>query len=162
MTIRANGWRRVLPQIGDGGSEATAAPVQTHPPRDLATTFLNATCEIDGRLVVEHSIWVECEFRGSLESTRTVTIGEQAALEAGVQARTVVVHGAVVGDLRGSREVVLHPTARVHGDIETPSLVIERGAVLNGQTRMFRPEQNLRAARAPKPELPRPAPEAHA
>jgi cytoskeletal protein CcmA (bactofilin family) len=72
-------------------------------------------------------------------------VDAEAAVEARIRARTVVIHGAVVGDLEATREVVLHPTCRLHGDVETPSLVVERGAFFNGTTRMFRPEQIVRA-----------------
>jgi len=63
---------------------------------------------------------------------------------------SVVIRGAVVGDVTASREVVIHAGARLHGDVETPSLVIERGAFFNGRTRMYRPEHELRAP-APVP-----------
>ena len=57
-------------------------------------------------------------------------------MQADIKARTVIVHGAVVGNIEGTREVVLGPTAKLHGNIETPSLVIERGAFFAGETRM--------------------------
>jgi cytoskeletal protein CcmA (bactofilin family) len=37
------------------------------------------------------------------------------------------------------RDVVLHAGARLHGDVKTPSLVIERGAFFNGRTEMAPP-----------------------
>jgi cytoskeletal protein CcmA (bactofilin family) len=46
----------------------------------------------------------------------------------------------VAGDVAASREVVIHATGRIHGDVSTPSLVVERGAFFNGRTRMYRPE----------------------
>ena len=41
---------------------------------------------------------------------------------------------------------MIHAGARLHGDVETPSLVVERGAFFNGAMRMYRPEHALRAA----------------
>jgi cytoskeletal protein CcmA (bactofilin family) len=61
-----------------------------------------------------------------------------------------------MGDVIATREVVLHSTGRLHGDVETPSLVIARGATFNGRTRMYRPEHQLQAS-APK-EAPAPTP----
>jgi cytoskeletal protein CcmA (bactofilin family) len=69
-----------------------------------------------------------------------VTVGIAAAIEGDICARSVQVRGAVVGDVAASREVVIHATGRVHGDVSTPSLVVERGAFFNGRTRMYRPE----------------------
>jgi cytoskeletal protein CcmA (bactofilin family) len=158
MATRPSGWRRVEPEIRDAEREPTATPEQAAPATDRTTTFIFPECQLEGRLVLKDSIRIECEFRGSLESAQTVTIGEQAEIEAGVEARTVIVHGAVVGDVRGTREVVLHATARVQGSVETPSLVIERGAVFNGQTRVYRPEQALRTRRALERDASRPGP----
>ena len=52
---------------------------------------------------------------------------------------------------------------RLHGDVETPSLVVERGAFFNGTTKMFRPEQLVRTrveadANGPDASSPAPAP----
>ena len=40
------------------------------------------------------------------------------------------------GDVLANRQVTLHKTARVVGDIHTVGLVIEEGAVLNGKIEM--------------------------
>jgi cytoskeletal protein CcmA (bactofilin family) len=49
-----------------------------------------------------------------------------------------------VGEVHAAREVVLHASGRLQGSVETPSFVVERGAVFNGETRMFRPELSAR------------------
>ena len=45
-----------------------------------------------------------------------------------------------MGDVTARRQVVLHKTARLEGDVKTPSLVMEEGAILNGAVVMQRPE----------------------
>ena len=131
-------WKRVML-----GSPETPEPVAP-PPAMPQMASIDPGCEIEGKLVLERSIRVEGEFRGSIHSGETVSVGPQAAVQADLEARSIEIHGAVVGNLKASREVVLHPGSRLHGDIETPSLVIERGAFCSGETRMFRPELGLR------------------
>ena len=63
----------------------------------------------------------------------------------------------MVGDVVASREVVIFATGRLHGDVETPSFVIERGATFSGRTRMYRPERSLQAP-APAPLHPTTSP----
>ena len=104
---------------------------------------------MNGRLVVEQSLCVEGEFRGELESAGSVFVSESGAVEAPIRARTVEIHGAVVGDVVASREVVIHATGRLHGDVETPSLVVARGATFNGRTRMYRPESSVQTSALP-------------
>ena len=109
-----------------------------------------AGVEMNGRLVVPQSLRVEGEFRGELESKGSVFVSESGAVEAPIRARAVEIRGAVVGDIVASREVVIHATGRLHGDVETPSLVVARGATFNGRSRMYRPERNVQSAAQPE------------
>ncbi len=136
-------------------ARAEAGPLAgTSAAESQSATFFTVDCQVDGKLVVETSIDIEGEFRGSISSPETVIVREGAAVEASIRARSILIRGSVVGDVRASREVVVEGTGRLHGNVETPSLVIERGAVFNGQTRMFRPEIAARARR----HVPTPAP----
>lgn len=111
-------------------------------------TFIDQGAELDGVLRSKGSVRIDGEFRGELVAEDAVIAGETAAVEATVRARRVLVSGAVVGRIEATREVVLRPTAKIHADIETPCLEVQRGAVLNGRTTMQRPEQRLRASEA--------------
>jgi cytoskeletal protein CcmA (bactofilin family) len=99
---------------------------------------------MSGKLALDRPLLIEGEFRGAIESESSVVVSEAGSVEAAIRARSVAIHGAVVGDVRASREVVIHAGGRLHGDVETPSLVIERGAFFNGRTRMYRPEHAAR------------------
>ena len=57
--------------------------------------------------------------------------------------------------------MILHKTARVNGDVETSCLVMEDGAILNGQVKMAAPDAkqgtgSLKAVSSgtPKPDAP--------
>jgi cytoskeletal protein CcmA (bactofilin family) len=101
---------------------------------------------MSGRLALARPLVIEGEFRGAIESESSVVVSETGSVEASIRARSVEIRGAVVGDVSSAREVVIHAGGRLHGDVETPSLVIERGAFFNGRTRMYRPEHALRVA----------------
>ncbi len=140
MDENGNGWvkRRV-----DGG-ETPETPTRT--PERVAATFIDHGADFEGTLRLSESFCIDGEFRGSIESASTVIVGENAGIEAHVRGRDVIVAGAVVGNVTATRQLTLRGTGRIHGDIETPSLEVERGAVLNGSTRMVRPEVAARAA----------------
>ena len=99
---------------------------------------------MSGRLVTERPLRIEGEFRGEIESASTVIVTEGGSVEAPIRARTVEIRGAVVGNVTATRELVIHATGKLHGDVETPSLIIERGAFFSGGTQMYRPQQALR------------------
>src|SRR5215468_2093820 len=141
MATRPGGWLRI--RIG------TAAP--TPPPEALSETpkptedfaRVEYGVEMSGRLATSRSLRVEGEFRGEIECGGAVVVTESGAVEAPIRARTVEIFGAVVGDVSAGREIVIHPTGRLHGDVDAPSFVVMRGAFFNGRTRMYRPERSL-------------------
>jgi cytoskeletal protein CcmA (bactofilin family) len=134
-----SGWqRKSVPR--SGAESDSRAPASPGADVERLTTFFDDGCEVNGRLIVKTSIEIDGEFRGAIQSDEAVTVGIEAAIEGDICARSVQVRGAVVGDVAASREVVIHATGRVHGDVSTPSLVVERGAFFNGRTRMYRPE----------------------
>lgn len=140
------GWQHRSIRNRDADLETSAGPTARE---QQSSTFFADGCQVDGRLVVKTSIEIAGEFRGAVHSEQTVTVAAEAAVDGSIRARSVRVLGAVVGDVDGSREVVIESTGRVHGDVTTPSLVVERGAFFNGQTRMYRPELVARAGETP-------------
>ncbi|HTO09827.1 MAG TPA: polymer-forming cytoskeletal protein [Myxococcota bacterium] len=144
------GWRRLVP--GARLEEPAApAPEAESVVREPNVAVIARGVEMSGRLVVPNSLVVEGEFSGELEIASSVVITESGAVTAPIRARSVEIRGAVMGDIVATREVVIHSTGRLHGDVETPSLVIARGATFNGRTRMYRPEHALQSP-APQPE----------
>lgn len=161
MDMRLAGWRRLV--LGVPEQETTPPPPEeqtvTATP-DVA--IIERGVEMNGRLVVRQSLRIDGELRGEIESAKSVFVSESGAVEAPIRARTVEIRGAVVGDVVASREVVIHATGRLHGDVETPSLVVERGATFNGRTRMYRPERNVQSSALPDRHPGAPLPESHA
>ena len=146
-------WRRIVLGTGGGAQAPVSRPTEAVP-REEDFARIERGVEMSGRLAAERSLRVEGEFRGEIQSASLVLVTEGGTVEAPIRARSVEIHGAVVGDVVAAREVVIHATGRLHGDVEAPSLVVVRGAFFNGRTRMYRPEHNTAQADAP------PAPEA--
>ena len=101
---------------------------------------------MSGTLALARPLVIEGDFRGEIACESSVLVCESGSVVATIRARSVVIRGAVVGDVFAAREVVIHAKARLHGDVETPSLAVEPGAFFNGRTRMYRPEQEAREA----------------
>jgi cytoskeletal protein CcmA (bactofilin family) len=112
--------------------------------------FIDEGCEIEGDYKFSGTVMLNCTFRGNIESTGTLVIGEKAVINAGIASAVVRVSGEINGRLVASERVELESKARVVGDIETPVLVIEQGAVFEGQCRM--PSVQVRAL---EPVMPR-------
>ncbi len=104
------------------------------------SAFIDQGSEFEGKLSFKDTVRIDGRFQGEIASENTLIVGESGQIEATIRSNTVVVSGTVVGDIVAGRQVVLHKTARVDGNLETPSLVVEEGAVFNGGLTMKRPD----------------------
>jgi len=148
METRIAGWRRLV--LGAPEQKAPLPqPEHVNSASEAGVALIEHGVEMNGRLVVPTSLRIEGEFRGEIQSANCVFVSESGAVEAPIRARTVEIRGAVVGDIVASREVVIHATGRLHGDVETPSLVVVRGATFNGRTHMYRPERSVQTSALP-------------
>ena len=68
-----------------------------------------------------------------------MVISEEGAVEGRVRTPRVLILGDLHGEIIGARSIVLGPHARVAANIETESLTVCEGAVLEGDVRIARP-----------------------
>lgn len=84
----------------------------------------------------------------SQDGTLIVSTGGQ--VDADVEVSIAQIYGTVVGNVTATKRIELGRVAKVTGDIQTPALVIENGAVFEGSCRMqqIKDEQAKGEARA--------------
>lgn len=98
--------------------------------------FLGPGARFEGKLTFKGTVRVDTAFKGTITTNDVLLVGERAALEANVSCGSVVVSGSVTGNIEARSTVELAPTARVNGNVETPSLVVQKGAYLSGGVTM--------------------------
>ena len=64
-------------------------------------------------------------------------------MSAEISCGSIVVRGDVSGNVKAKASVELHNPAKVHGDISTPSFMIEKGVIFQGQSKMENLEKEL-------------------
>ncbi len=133
------------------GEKAGSAPTPTAAAAGGAnlSAFIDQGSEFEGKLTFKDTVRIDGRFRGEISSENTLIVGESGAIEATIRSNTVVVSGTVEGDIIAGHQVLLHKTAKVHGDMTSPSLIIEEGAVFNGQISMGRSEAKAASAAGP-------------
>jgi cytoskeletal protein CcmA (bactofilin family) len=146
------GW--VQRQMGRQDSESVDEPES----RRSLTTFIDQGADFEGTLRLRATFRIDGEFRGEIVGENTVIVGQAAGLQANIRAREVIIGGAVVGNVSASRQLILRAGGRLHGDVETACLVVEKGAFFNGRTTMAHPEVALRAEASAQPADVRPHP----
>src|SRR4051794_6893851 len=108
-------------------------------------TLLGRGSEFEGKLTFEGTVRIDGKLSGEIFSDDVLVIGEGAHVGAEIDVGVLIVEGNVTGNIRAKRAVELHAPARVHGNIETPSLYIDKGVIFEGQCKM----ESLAQARTP-------------
>ena len=93
--------------------------------------------EVKGDVMFADRLQVDGKTIGKVTSdSGTLIIGESGQIEAQVDVGVCVVHGTIQGNLIARSKLEIRRTGRVHGDVITPVLLVEEGAVFNGAIRM--------------------------
>jgi cytoskeletal protein CcmA (bactofilin family) len=88
---------------------------------------------IKGELSGSEDLYVDGEVEGNIElRDHNLTVGPNGRIRANVNAKEIIVHGKVDGNLTGSDRVELKKSAVLVGDIVTRRIVIEDGAYFKG------------------------------
>ena len=145
-------WNRTDdPNAAEGSAMATRHDDPTPTAGGAGDLLLGAGAEFEGKLTFAGTVRIDAKFKGSIVTNDVLVVGDRARIDADITCGTVIVHGEVNGNIRAKNAVELHAPAKVRGDVETPSLSLERGVVFQGQTTMPAGEK------APERAAPRPA-----
>ena len=91
-----------------------------------------------GEISFDGTLRVDGYAAGVLRSlTGTLIIGETGEVEADISVATAIIDGCVCGNIRATESVMLDSHARVFGNVESPSLSIQSGAIFEGQCRFL-------------------------
>ena len=105
-------------------------------PTQQVTTLLGRGSEFEGKLSFEGTVRVDGKLSGEVFTEDVLIVGEGAEVNAEVSVGSVVIKGTVRGNIVAKRGVEIHTPGRVRGNINTPSLFIEKGVLFDGQCQM--------------------------
>ena len=97
---------------------------------DSATTVIDAQADIEGTLRGKDA-QVLGRFRGQIDLTGRLVLGEGAKVDAKVTADVVEIAGEFKGELK-ARSLSVLEKGRVEGTIDAQRLAMREGALLNG------------------------------
>jgi len=124
---------------GKEGTATTSASTGTAPSAGglgNLTAFIDQGSEFEGKLSFKDTVRIDGTFSGEISSDNTLIVGESGQIMATIHSVCVVISGLVEGNIIASDQIVLHKSAVVNGDLESPIVIMEEGAQLNGGVRM--------------------------
>src|SRR6266404_2846577 len=87
-------------------------------------------------------------------SSGTLIVGANGKVDANIEVAIAVVHGTVNGDIIATQRLELGRAAKLNGNIQTPSLIIEQGALFEGTCKMAQMSATIDKAKKEKSEQP--------
>jgi cytoskeletal protein CcmA (bactofilin family) len=102
----------------------------------MLNALFGADSQVNGKLRFEGAVQIDGTFNGSITTNDLLIIGERAKIGADINCGSAIVSGEVTGNIRARDSVELHGHARVRGDIASPTLQVDKGAVFDGVSKM--------------------------
>lgn len=99
--------------------------------------FMGAGIELKGEVQFKDLMRIDGHFNGQIKSEGgRLIVSDNGLVDANISVAIAQIHGSVNGDVIASQRIELGRTAKVLGNIQTPELTIEQGAVFEGSCRM--------------------------
>lgn len=99
-------------------------------------SILGEGLEMVGDVTFTQGIRVDGLIKGRIRSGSSLQIGSKGKVEAEVEIKRIIINGEFRGSIRATERVEINKDGRVFGDIFTPCLIIEAGAVFEGKCNM--------------------------
>lgn len=101
--------------------------------------FVGSGTMLTGETTFQAMLRVDGHLTGRVTSeTGTLIVGSTGRVDANIMVGTAMVNGTVNGDIIATEKIELGRTARVIGNVQTPRLMIEDGAVFEGSCSMLK------------------------
>ncbi len=125
--------------------------------RSGEVTIVGAGAKLEGTVVSAGSLRIDGQVKGQINADGDVMLSAQSQVEADIRAQNVSVAGRFKGSLQVKGRAEISQGGRVEGNITSKTLVVEEGAIFQGQSIMEQPAPGQATAPAQgKAERPEP------
>lgn len=116
-------------------------------PERRTSAWIGESVFITGNVISAEDLTINGRVEGTIElGGHSLTIGAGAAIRAALKVYTIIISGAVTGNVTATERIEIRETGSVDGDITAPRLAVREGAVLRGRidTAGEAPEQKVK------------------
>ena len=100
--------------------------------------FVGGGTVVTGEANFKAMMRVDGHLSGRISSSSgTLIVGANGKVDANIEVAVAVIHGSINGDIIATQRLELGRAAKVNGNIQTPSLIIEQGAIFEGSCKML-------------------------
>jgi cytoskeletal protein CcmA (bactofilin family) len=131
--------------VGDGRRETGGRRMADQQGGEV--TIVGQGAKLEGTVVSAGSLRIDGQIKGQVNADGDVMLSPQSSVEADIRAQNVSVAGRFKGSIVAKGRAEIARGGRVDGNITSKTLVVEEGAVFQGQSIM---DQQAQAAQAPQ------------
>jgi cytoskeletal protein CcmA (bactofilin family) len=101
--------------------------------------FVGSGTVVTGEANFKAMMRVDGHLSGRINSTSgTLIVGANGKVDANIEVAVAVIHGTVNGDIIATQRLELGRAAKLNGNVQTASLMIEPGALFEGSCKMIK------------------------
>lgn len=105
--------------------------------------YMGEDSVFQGILSFKGMVRIDGKFEGEVVTKDTLIVGETGELTAEITAGTVICKGKIRGSIQASKRIEIHSQSEIVGNIKTPSLYVEVGAIFDGNCDMAIGERKI-------------------
>jgi len=105
------------------------------------SSLIGNTLLIKGEVFSDDEILIEGRIQGKIIVKNRLIVGKNGNVEADIEAKEVVIKGKVTGNIKGIQRVEIVPAGVLHGNINSPRVVIADSGVFEGNIEMHGREE---------------------
>jgi len=99
-------------------------------------TVIGDDISFRGSLVYSNTLKINGNFKGTIQTTGKLIVGETGSLEADIEVGVLVIEGKVKGNVNAKEKIELKKPSELIGDIKSPNLEVESGSKFLGNCSM--------------------------
>lgn len=103
---------------------------------DAIDTVIGEDITFRGSLVYSNTLKINGNFKGTIQSSGKLIIGNSGEVEADLDVGTLIVEGKLKGNVNAKEKIELKKPSELIGDIQSPILEVESGSRFLGNCSM--------------------------
>ena len=133
--------------------------VAMHDSTPSTVAHIGKSVTIKGEMSGNEDLYIDGQVEGMIEvREHNLTIGPNGHVQANVNAKQVVLHGSLKGNVRASDRVDIRKTGSLIGDVVAARVMIEDGASIKGSVDIQKPAEPGKPGEMMKKAEPAPPP----
>ena len=97
---------------------------------------IGANSFFQGKFSIKGNLRIDGRFEGTTLETDQIHVGVSGKVKSNIIADSITIEGVVIGNIIAKIRIILFPTAKVVGNIETAELIVQNGVEFEGRCKI--------------------------